>query len=375
MRPTLVSGWLRLLMVLYFPFLGLLALGMIAVVVGLTILVAWVQSLLCIVLLPLAGLLLWTLIQFGMATRALLSRPKVHDDSELRLPRKKLEGLYDLVERVAGDRGFRPPDEIRLAADTVAHVYEDEEGKEILVIGGFAIAGFSQPVLAGIIAHELGHFAAGDTRLSQRSYRRGAFMELLEYHLVCQPGSLLNPLIWMIRAYHWIYVLAWAANSRQQEILADQQEVRQVGKEKAAAALLYITVLHGMPWLRLSDIAESHAKANDPLEGIFAEQVRRATTVSPSDWRDACRKELRKETGWLDSHPQLRDRLAAMKVSRRKALQLPMGLAGPPARELLPDWSEIEKRMTQWMVNIYRSQYAAKMEIAEILLGRSVHWP
>jgi Zn-dependent protease with chaperone function len=296
------------------------------------------------------------------------------DESELRLSRKKLQGLYDLVDNVAQKHGLRPPDEIRLAAETVAHVYEDRKGKEILVIGGFAIASFSQQTLAGIIAHELGHFAAGDTRLGRKTHRRQMFMALLDDHLAGRLSSFFNPLVWMVRAYHWLYFLAWAANSRIHEIQADKQEVKQAGKDRAAAALLYTTVLARMPWLRLSDIAESHAKANDRLDGIFAEQVRRVTTISPSDWQEACRREMKKKTGWLDTHPQLRERLAAMGVSPRKAMQLPAEAAGPRARILLPDWREIEKQLTEWIVNIYRQHHAVKMEIAQIILGRSVYW-
>jgi len=372
MSPQIISRLMWLLMVFYYPFLGFLVLGMLALAVGLGILVAW-APLLCMVLLPLVGLLIWTLVQFALASRAWTSEPPDRDDSELRLSRKKLKGLYELVEQVAQERGLRPPDEIRLAADTVAHVYEDEDGREILVAGGFAIASFSQHVLAGIIAHELSHFAAGDTRLSRRSYRSFVFMEMLEYHLLTQPFWFLNPLIWIVRLYHLGYALAWAANSRCQEIQADQQEVEQVGKERAAAALLYTTVLDGVPSLRLSDIAQSYAKANDRLEGIFAEQVRRVTKISPSDWRDACRKDMRKKTGWFDTHPQLRDRLAAMGVSSRQALQLPIETSGPHARDLLPGWLEIEKQLTEWIVDIFRVQYAAKMEIAQIILGRPVY--
>lgn len=146
-----------------------------------------------------------------------------------------------------------------------------------------------------------------------------------------------------------------------------------MGKDKAAAALLYTTVLAGMPWLRLSDIAESYAKANDRLDGIFAEQVRRVTTISPSDWQEACRREMKKKTGWLDTHPQLRERLGAMGVSPRKAMQLPVEASGPRASHLLPDWREIERKLTEWIVDIYRQHHAVKMEIAQIILGRSVY--
>jgi Zn-dependent protease with chaperone function len=256
MSPANLSRLLRLLMMLYVPFLVLLALSMIGIVVGAIILTVMAPSLLCAWLVPLVALLILTLVQFAQATQFMLrAREPDRDESELRLSRKKLQGLYDLVHKVAQDRGLRVPDEIRLAAETVAHVYEDRKGKEILVIGGFAIASFTQETLAGIIAHELGHFAAGDTRLGRKARGRQMFMALLDDHLSGRLSSFFNPLVWMVRAYHWLYFSVWAANSRNQEIQADKQEVKQAGKDRAAAALLYTTVLARMPWLRLSDIA------------------------------------------------------------------------------------------------------------------------
>jgi Zn-dependent protease with chaperone function len=291
---------------------------------------------------------------------------------ELRLPRRQLRELIELVEDVARQRGLQPPAEIRLGADTVAHVYEDRPGHAILVIGGVAVAAFPQQALAGIIAHELAHFTFGDTRISRRGSRRALAMALLEYKFSERRISYLNPLVWLTLLYHLFYRLAWAAHSRAREYAADQHEVQLVGKHVGAAALIHATVTEYLPWARLSAIIESCLATNQPLERVFAEQARLARETSKDDWQEACRKALKQKAGLFDSHPGLKDRLAAMGVSWRKALQLALDQSGPPARDLFADWDVIERELTERLVAPFREYYLAKMEVAQIILGRPV---
>ena len=70
----------------------------------------------------------------------------------------------------------------------------------ILVVGGVAVAAFSQDALAGVIAHELGHVAGGDTGLSRVALRWHLVMGNLEARLAGRPISRVNPLAWLIRA-------------------------------------------------------------------------------------------------------------------------------------------------------------------------------
>jgi hypothetical protein len=64
---------------------------------------------------------------------------------------KKMRRLYELVDGVAAKRKLPEPDEIRLSAGTVAHVYENHKGKLILVLGGLSVAAFTQQALAGVV--------------------------------------------------------------------------------------------------------------------------------------------------------------------------------------------------------------------------------
>ncbi len=363
----------RLLLWLYFPFVLLLCLGL-AGLLGLLI-VRYLDSCPLLLLLLVVVLLGSPLAHVGLALLRVLGRLSGDNGLELALPRSLVLPLYELVWQVARDHKLLPPDDIRLAADTVAHVYEDGKGHRVLVIGAVALATFSQEALAGIVAHALAHFTAGDTRLLRRRLRVAVCMALLDCEFERRPLSKLNPLVWLLCGYHLLYRLTAAAHSREQEYAADRYEVAQVSKETAAASLILLTVTERLPWARLSTIVEQYAAGGQVAGQIFAEQVRRARTTSPSEWQDALRRELNRPTGSFDSHPALKERLAAMGVSPRKALRLVLDQSGPPAHELIPAWEEVEKLLAESLIEPYREYYLLKRDMAQVMLGRPLARP
>jgi Zn-dependent protease with chaperone function len=197
-------------------------------------------------------------------------------------------------------------------------------------------------------------------------------IEFLEDQFRGRPLTYLNPLIWLLRLYHGLYWLAWAANSRQQEYAADRHEIAQAGKFHTAAALVHLTVTERLPWVRLSAIAEACVSTGEPMEQIFAEQRHRVQRVSPAEWQDALRRELKVKTSLFDTHPCLKERLAAIGVSPRKALQLALEQSGAPVRDLFPDWERIEKELTRRLIGVCQLSHEAKMEAAQIGLGRPI---
>ena len=44
---------------------------------------------------------------------------------------------------------------------------------------------------------------------------------------------------------------------------------------------------------------------------------------------------------------------------------------GLPADELVPDWEAIELELTSRLMLLYRAHHEAKMEVAQIFLGRT----
>src|SRR5437667_76117 len=152
-----MAGLLRFLLAAYFPYLGIVCLGLLTAAVVLIIQAANGSWWLYFPALILFAAILHFLVPVFLALR----HKEKKDWFELRLPREQLRGLYQLVEEVAEETGLRAPREVRLGADTAAHVYETKGGKEILVVGGLAVAAFDREALGGIIAHELAHLAAG----------------------------------------------------------------------------------------------------------------------------------------------------------------------------------------------------------------------
>jgi Zn-dependent protease with chaperone function len=365
----MLSWCVRLLLWLYIPFL----LGLCALMVWLLRLLALgINNFTCVIViaLPVGFLLLVTLYQVFVSLANVLRRPAEDHGFEVRLPTSELEPVFRLVAEIARKQSLRMPQEIRIAADTVAHVYEERNGKRVLVLGGMAIAAFTQETLAGVIAHELAHFTAGDTRLSRQASRFWRVGACLEVQIHERPESNLNPLVWLIRLYHRLFVLVWAAHSRQQEFAADGHQVQHAGKEAAATSLLFTTVTQRLPWARLSNIAKSHVATNEPIDQLFSEQMYRAQTTPPYEWEEACRGALKVKTEFRDTHPCLKERLKAMGVTTKQALKLIQKQKGPPARDLFPAWTDIEKLLTNQLIALYREEYQLKREMAQIILGR-----
>lgn len=364
---------LNILMALYYPFLAGICL-LAGVMAGLLFLAATGLPLLLAAFLVVVGLyLVFTMFHILYSCRGLVLRQKREDDpDEIKLSKAWMKPIKDFVAEVARRRKLPEPNDIRLHVQSVAHVYEDDDGDRILVIGGIALGCFSKEALAGVIAHELGHFEGGDTDLTRTAGFWGDTINHLESGFATQRLAWFNPLVWMMRGYHLLFMLAWAANSREQEYAADRFEVEHVGKEQAAATLVFMDVVNHLPWSRLTSIAESCVAVNEPLDGIFSEQLRRARVTSAIEWNDGLSKALKEQTGAFDSHPCLKERLKAIGVTSKKARQLAALPTGEPAADLLPFWPQIEKKMTERILHIVRVLFQDKMDFAAIVSGRPV---
>jgi Zn-dependent protease with chaperone function len=368
--PSSYRRLLAWLMAGYFPFLALVCVGA-AGLAALCIGVAVSERGLAVLSIVLGILLGLTLIHL-LTVLPELGKPEEEERPfEIELPDEFLVGLKELVEKVAGERRLPVAHAIRLSPETVAHVYEDKRGQRVLVVGCIALAGLSRQALTGVIAHELGHFGAGDTELSRAGARRFRILAHLENRFQRDPIAKWNPLIWLVRGYHRLFLVVWFAYSREAEYAADRQEVEMVGKLEAASTCILLDVLEEMPWCRLSSVARGYAMHRERPEDIFAEQVRRARVCDPSEWQDACRKTLKAKPRWFDTHPRLKDRLRALGVSSKKASQLALDLfqGGEPAHTLVPQWPRVQKVLSDRMMAMYQQYYWAMREVADLMIG------
>jgi Zn-dependent protease with chaperone function len=343
----------------YFPFLAGAVLALAAL--GALVLTKW-NGLFAVIL---GILLILTSLHIVFGLTALFQRTAEGDEFEIELPDKWQRGLAKLVERVAVERGLDPPDIIRLHAASLAHVYMDRDGKSILVIGGTLIAMLPQQALAGIIAHELSHFTAGDAKRLRTAVHWHRVMGNLEARFLTHNWAAWNPLVWLIRLYHQIYFRLLFASQRREEFLADSFYVDQVGEEAAATTLVLLSVLQNMPWANLANMAENMSMANCRVDLFFEEQVRRLRAATKSDWDDALRKALREETHWYSTHPGLKDRLKPLGVKARDVLPSAMNMTGEPATALFANWSEVEKYLSNRLLSIARVRYGERRQAIE----------
>jgi len=343
----------------YFPFLG----GMVLASAGLGVLILTRgQGRLAIVL----GLtLILTAVHIVIGLFALCQRVKEEDEFEIELPEQWQPGLAKLVERVASERGLDSPDVIRLHALSLAHVYMDRDGRSILVIGGTLIAILPQRALAGIIAHELSHFTAGDARRARMAMHWHRVMLNLEVKFLTRDWARWDPWVWVIRLYHHIYFRLLFASQRRQEFLADSYYADQVGEEDAATTLVLLYVLENMPWANITNMLENLTMANQRVDYFFAEQVRRLRAASQSEWEDALRKALREETEWDSTHPSLKARLKPLGVKARDALPWAMNMTGKPATALFANWPVVEKYLSKKLLEIAQIRFGERRQAFE----------
>ncbi len=355
---------LRLLIAFYFPFVAvlcLLSLGGTAYLI-----VVLIQSGLWYWALPAAFLTLAGLHMLYVLYFVITFKPE-RDFFEMKAPREQLARLYDLVNDVADQWNLDPPDEIRLGAGTVAHVYENDKGKRILVIGGIAVAAFSQETLAGIVAHELAHFTHGDTALSKRAFRRRLTMDAFRFMCCRVKLNYVNPLVWLALLYQVVYRFVDAAQSRGAEYAADRYAVQQAGAEATASALIYVCVSEHLRWANLGRIIESNVKLGEYMVPIFAQQVKDARATELKDWKKALQTAIMQGGGLFDSHPSLHKRLKAVGVVPKRALKVALDQQGTPASELIPGWERIEKDLSERLMGPYRAHREALRDAYKVI--------
>ena len=359
-----MNFFLNLLIRCYFPFVG--ALCMLSFGGTVVLIMVLVENDLWYLGIPAAFLALAGLHMLYVLYFVITFKPD-KDFLEMKTPRQQLRSVYELVDRVAEQWDLDAPDEIRLGAGTVAHVYENDKGKRILVIGGIAVAAMSQDTLAGIVAHELAHFTSGDTQLAKRTFSRRLTMEA--YHYLCRryPISYINPLVWFASLYRLTFRIVDAKVSRNQEYAADRYSVKQAGVEAASSALIYVCVTEHLRWANISRMIEIAVKSEQVMVPIFAQQVQEARTTDDKEWKKALNKALMEFTNLFDDHPCLRDRLKAMGIEPKKALRVALEQRGTPTSVLIPGWDRIEKEMSERLMLPYRERRAALLDAYKVI--------
>jgi Zn-dependent protease with chaperone function len=179
--------------------------------------------------------------------------------TQRRLEKGEAPALFALVEELADRAGTLPPSEIYL--DCLPNLSVTEVGRafrtrRVLIVGAPLAHFLTVEQLRSGVAHELGHFAGGDTRLTGFSAQTHAlFASVVETvardpfrvgtrHYAIEAGLAFAQVVGrtLVSAYARLFLRLTMPISRRQELAADALSATLVGAPVAASALERISV-------------------------------------------------------------------------------------------------------------------------------------
>jgi Zn-dependent protease with chaperone function len=252
---------------------------------------------------------------------AIVPRPDRFDVPGPRLTAEEQPELFALIRGVAAKTSQAMPEDVYLTNDVNAFV---AQRGGVLGVGGVRVMGVGIPLLQtltvqefkAVLAHEFGHYHAGDIRLGPWIYKTQASIGrmLRQVHGTVLHGIFLS--------YGKVFMRLTHAVSRRQEFIADEMAARFAG---AGATISSLRKVHGaataFPSFWQGELAPVlGAGFLPPIAQGFASFLSsvRIAPVMEAVIRDA---EARGETNPLDTHPSLRERVLALSA-------LPEGEAG-----------------------------------------------
>ncbi len=247
------------------------------------------------------------------------------------LDERQAPELWATVRELAGVVQTRTPDEIRLVAEVNAAVTEDsrllglQAGRRYLYLGVPLLQALTVAQLRSVLAHELGHYSHGHTRLGELTYRgQAAIIQTINQ---VGPRSLTGRLF---RLYARLYFLVSLAVSRRMELEADQASVRVAGRDAAAAALRELPVITAAWGFYLNNYVGWGLDSGAAPTGVLAgfDRLLAARGGELAKLRDEGPDD---ERSWWDSHPPIAARIALIEQQP----QLPGIVDGRPAVTLV----------------------------------------
>ena len=308
----------------------------------------------------LAFLAFGTLVACGAMLWSLATMNLRFEASALALPvtRQDQPRLWRFVDDLATAIGGRSPANILIGLDPSFYITgskvrltgsRETVNGETMYLSAAAMRLLSQEELAAIVAHELAHFQAADTRYSRSFlpiYRglEGAIDRLTARWSLWSIALL--PTVSLLGFAHGQFSLAERSISREREFAADRTAAGTVGPERVISSLVKLgTVSPSWPQMRdlaFSLINQDRALANIPES--FEEHARHILTDTTPDVLLG-RIIDRQQPHPIDTHPTLRARAQALGCSLDDAASL-VGAYGAAASDLLDDSTDLEMRLT-----------------------------
>jgi Zn-dependent protease with chaperone function len=296
-----------------------------------------------------------------------LFAPRAKPPESVRLDPEGEPLLFAFTERICELVGARPPSAIHVDGQVNASaslrrgVWSRELG---LTIGLPLVAGLDMRELAGVLAHEFGHFAQGagmrltyvirsingwfaavvygrdrwDARLEKASAKADFRLGIVLY--AARAG------VWVSRRILWALMQAGHAIScfmlRQMEYDADRCEARIAGADAFEATMVRMGELDVASRMAFGDVQQSWDRGRLPEDLPLL--IGHRADLLPADVRAGlARAAASGRTGWFDTHPSEADRIRAV----RRHDEPGIFDLDAPASDLFADFEGLSRRVTR----------------------------
>jgi heat shock protein HtpX len=298
---------------------------------------------------------------------AIFPRRRAFEPHGVRVRAADQPRLLAVIEDEAKATGARAPDEVYATLEANASVMQAGRGRRVMFVGVPLLHILSERGMRGVIAHEFGHYAGGDTRLGPWIYRTYEGVARTVDSLTDEEDdwwaqrAVRQPFIWYGNAFMRIT----AAIKRRQEFAADALAAERAGRDAYVAALRR---LHA--YAPAFDAYWDHevgavlmAGRRPPVVSGFGTYVRSAAIERAAG--EFLERQLEETTDRYDTHPSLGERIAALDAC-------PPGEAdgSPSATSLLRDPEALE---TDLLVALFGDEAAALPALAWDEVGREVY--
>lgn len=289
--------------------------------------------------------------------------PRVAPDG-IALSASESPDLFAMVDRVRCATGGPPIHAIRLTDQMNAAITQEARfvivgARNTLYLGLPLLQALTPDEVAGVIAHEFGHFVGKHGHSSGFVYRiRRRWAQIAER----MPDGIVSGLL--RRFFRWYG--PWFASysfvlARQQEYEADAVAARATSAETIANALIRITVQsvrYGSAW---SAIWSQSVERDDPPASPHDTAASVFQMEDDAD-RDVLDRELRAEADLDDTHPTLAQRLHAL----GRSATLPPPLATPAVTLLGPALplatTQFDAEWHDWADDVWKHDYRERQE-------------
>ena len=305
------------------------------------------------------------------------------DDTRTRSLRRESEPLlFEFVDRICEIVGASRPKRIDLdcqvnASASFRRGMLSMLGSDlVLTIGLPLVAGLNARQFAGVLAHEFGHFAQGaGMRLTFIIRSISHWLMRVVYQRDVADEWLANAAASVDIRIGWIFYLAmlfvWLSRRvlwclmmighlvgsymlRQMEFDADRYETRLAGTDAFRQTVHQLQLLGISNNKAFSDLREFYR------EGRLGDNLPKLITANAKQMPAKLKQEIEKsiaesETGWFDTHPSDRDRIANSEREDTDGIfQVEL-----PASALFADF-EAQSKATTW--EFYRGEFGNKLE-------------